>query len=203
MKKLFYTFFLFFLTIMGFAQKMKFITGDLNFLKGQSQVSVVFDYSELKLTKDNLPEKTFIENKVKALNAKVEGNGEAWEKEWNVAKEGIWNPSFITKANLLLEKLDTPLKFKENVETDYTLIVKAVWIYSGWDAAVMKQPSKVSTKLIFIDSKTKAVLTEIDSKEALGGNGNWSNLFNDEARIGEGFGSTGKTLAKIIFNKLR
>ncbi|MPS74277.1 MAG: hypothetical protein E2590_14175 [Chryseobacterium sp.] len=202
MKKLFLMLFVGF-AIIAYSQKMKFITGDLNFLKGQSQVSVVFDYSDLKLTKDNLPEKVFVENKVKALNQKVEGSGDAWEKQWNVAKEGIWNPSFITKANLLLEKLDTQLKLKENVESDYTLVVKVVWIYSGWDAAVLKQPSKVSTKLVFIDSKTKAVLTEIDSKEALGGNGTWNNLFNDEARIGEGFGSTGRMLAKIIYNKLR
>lgn len=202
MKKLLLSLFLS-LSLISFAQKMKFIKGELSFLKGQSQVNVVFDYSDLKLTKDNLAEKTFVDNKAKALNQKVEGNGEAWEKQWNVAKEGIWNPAFITKANLFLEKLDTPLKFKENIESDYTLMVKVVWIYSGWDAAVMKQPSKVSTKLLFMDSKTKTVLTEIDSKEALGGDGNWSNLFNDEARIGEGFGSTGKTLAKIIYNKLR
>jgi len=202
MKKLIFSFFIF-LSVMNFAQKMKFIQGDLNFLKGQSQVSVVFDYSDLKLTKDNLTEKAFVENKTAALNKKVEGNGEAWQKEWKVAKEGIWNPSFITKLNLLLQKLDTPLKFRESIESEYTLVVKVVWIYSGWDAAVMKQPSKVSMKLLFIDSKTKAVLTEIDSKEALGGNGNWNNLFNDEARIGEAFQSTGKTLAKILYNKLK
>lgn len=202
MKKLIFSLFLL-LSVMSFAQKMKFIKGDLLFLKGQSQVSVVFDYSELKLTKDNLTEKAFVENKIAALNKKVEGNGEVWEKQWNVAKEGIWNPGFITKLNLLLQKLDTPLKFREDIDSQYTLVVKVVWMYSGWDAAVMKQPSKVSMKLLFVDSKTKEVLTEIDSKEALGGNGNWSNLFNDEARIGEAFESTGKTLAKILYNKLK
>jgi len=202
MKKLIFSLFLL-LSVMSFAQKMKFIKGDLLFLKGQSQVSVVFDYSELKLTKDNLTEKAFVENKIAALNKKVEGNGEAWEKQWNVAKEGIWNSGFITKLNLLLQKLDTPLKFREDIDSQYTLVVKVLWMYSGWDAAVMKQPSKVSMKLLFVDSKTKEVLTEIDSKEALGGNGNWSNLFNDEARIGEAFESTGKTLAKILYNKLK
>ena len=136
-----------------------------------------------------------------SLNKDVEGNGEIWSKQWYGSKEGIWNPRFLSELNKTLQKVDSKLRFKENIKSKYNLIVKVVWMYPGWDAGVMKQPAKITTKLLFVNSEDNKILTEIDAKDAL--SGNWSTVFNDEGRLGECFEKTGKNFAKMIYNKLR
>lgn len=191
------------ITISSFAiaQKMKTEKGDLSFLKGQNVVNVVFDYSDLKLLKDNMTESQYVEKHSAELNAKVDGNGESWKKQWATSKENIWNPKFLSIANTVLTKEKNPLRFKEGVDSPYTLEVKVRWIYPGWDAGIMKQPAKVSTQLIFIDSQTKNVVCEINSQEAPGDQ--WGNNFSNEYRVGEGFAKTGKSLAQKVVKEVK
>jgi hypothetical protein len=183
------------------AQKMKIEKGDLSFLKGQNVVNVTFDYSEMKMMKENMTEAQYVEKHTAELNAKVDGNGDSWKKQWATGKENIWNPKFLSIANTVLTKDKNPLRFKEDSNTPYTLLVKVKWIYPGWDAAVMKQPAKVSTQLVFIDSQTKDVVCEISSQEAPGDQ--WGNNFSNEYRIGEGFAKTGKSLAQKIIKEVK
>ncbi|MPS74276.1 MAG: hypothetical protein E2590_14170 [Chryseobacterium sp.] len=191
------------ITISSFAmaQKMKTEKGDLSFLKGQSVVNVVFDYSDLKLMKENMTETQYVEKHSAELNAKVDGNGESWKKQWSTSKENIWNPKFLSIANTVLTKEKNPLRLKEGVDAPYTLQVKVKWIYPGWDAGIMKQPAKVSTQLIFIDSQTKNVVCEISSQEAPGDQ--WGNNFSNEYRVGEGFAKTGKSLSQKIVKEVK
>jgi len=183
------------------AQKIKIEKGDLSFLKGQDVVNVIFDYSGMKMMKENMTEPQYVEKHSAELNAKVDGNGDSWKKQWAVSKENIWNPKFLSIANTVLTKDKNLLRFKEDVIVPYTLLVKVKWVYPGWDASVMKQPAKVSTDLIFIDSQTKNVVCEISSQEAPGDQ--WGNNFSNEYRIGEGFAKTGKSLAQKIIKEVK
>lgn len=183
------------------AQKMKIEKGDLSFLKGQNVVNVTFDYSEMKMMKENMTEAQYVEKHATELNAKVDGNGDSWKKQWETGKENIWNPKFLSIANTVLTKDQNPLRFKEDSNTPYTLLVKVKWIYPGWDAAIMKQPAKVSTQLVFIDSQTKNVVCEISSQEAPGDQ--WGNNFSNEYRVGEGFAKTAKSLAQRIIKDVK
>ena len=96
---------------------------------------------------------------------------------------------------------EVPVRQEGLKTTKYTLIVETVWIYPGWDAAIMKQKAKVSTRLKFVETNNKSnVLLEISSEEAPGDQ--WGNNFSNESRIGEGFAKTAKSLAKMIIKKL-
>jgi hypothetical protein len=178
------------------AQKFKIQSGDVKFLKGIETVNVVFDYSDMKLMKENYTEAEYIPKRVDELNKKTEGSGDIWRKQWERSKEELWNPKFITLFNKIFTKENINTKLKENAESPYTLIVKVKWIYPGWDAGIMKQPAKVTTQLTFVESDTKKVLCDIESVDAPGDQ--WGSNFNNETRVGEGFAKTGKTLAQRI-----
>lgn len=180
------------------AQKIKFKSGDLKFLKGETELNVEFDYSELKLLKENYTEEEYVQKRSKDLNDKTRGNGDLWKKKWEGSKETIWNVKFLEIMNTVLRKEKKDVLVQENLaNAKYTLIVKAVWIYPGWDAGIMKQPAKVTTELTFVETADKSkVLAKIDSKEAPGDQ--WGSNFSNESRIGEGFAKTAKTLAKVI-----
>lgn len=186
-----------------FAQKVKVTKGDLSFLKDQKEVNVVFDFSNLKLMKENLTEAQYIENRKNELNEKSRGNGDAWEKKWEGAREMFWKPKFLELVNVVLQKKKQDTFFKEEAQgTKYTLIVDVVWIYPGWDVAMMKQPAKVTTNLRFVETDNQSnVLCELESENAPGDQ--WGNNFSNESRIGEGFAKTGKTLAGFILKAVK
>lgn len=200
MKKLLFLLF-FAISTVAMAQKFKIQSGDAKFLKGTETVNVVFDYSEMKLMKENYTEEEYIPRRIEELNKKTEGSGDIWKKQWQRSKEELWNPKFITTFNKVLSKENINTKLKENAQSPYTLIVKVKWVYPGWDAGIMKQSAKVTTQLTFVETDSKKVLCDIESIEAPGDQ--WGSNFNNETRVGEGFAKTGKTLAQRIERELK
>ena len=201
MKKIIVLVFVLFTTFV-FGQKTKVESGNFKFLAGVKEVNVEFDYSNLKLLKENLTEEEYVTKRAAELNEKKNA-GDIWKKKWHGSKEMIWNPKFLELINVVSSKEKTNISFQEGLTTaKYTLIVEVVWIYPGWDAAVMKQPAKVSTNLKIVETANRSnVLVVMSSENAPGDQ--WGNNFSNESRIGEGFAKTGKTLAKVIAKQIK
>ena len=194
---------LLFVSTMISAQRMEVEKGDFAFLNGQTAINIEFDYSSLKLLKENKTEAEYIADRAKELNDKNSGVGDVWKKKWQGARKAIWEPKFLELVNIVLAKKDKNLSFQEDLASaKYTLIVQATWIFPGWDAMVMKQPAKVSTTLKFVETANRSnVVLEISTKEAPGDQ--YGNNFSNESRIGEGFAKTGKSLAGYIIKNTK
>lgn len=191
---------LFMISGTAFCQDMKVVKGNFDFLKDQTEINTEFDYSNFTMMKENKPEAQYVEEHKADLDQKAKGNGNLWQKKWVTAKEQIWTPKFLEIGNVVLTKAGKNLNFQEGLNTPYTLIVKTVWLYPGWDAGIMKQPAKVTTNLKFVETANKSnVLLEITSEEAPGDQ--WGNTFSNETRIGEGYAKTAKSLSKMILKK--
>ncbi len=200
MKKLIVILSLLFPTVLS-AQKFKIVEGDFSFLKNASKVNVKFTYDNLRLLKENKTEAVYVDERSKELNAKNSGTGDNWKKKWEASKSSIWETNFLDlMAKTVTEKQN--IVFGENLkDAKYTLVVDAVWIYPGWDAAVMKQAAKVSTLLIFSETANPGkVLLKIESTDAPGDQ--YGSNFSNESRIGEGFEKTAKTLGKRILKEI-
>ena len=187
---------------LAMAQKIKTQKGDFKFLAGQKEVNVEFDYSNLKLMKENLTEEQYVTNRATELNEK-KGVGDIWKKKWQGSKEMIWNPKFLELINFVSSKEKTNISFQEGLSSaKYTLIVEVVWIYPGWDVAMMKQPAKVTTNLKIVETANRSNTLVVMSSENAPGD-QWGSNFSNETRIGEGFAKTGKTLAKVIAKQIK
>lgn len=192
---------LLFMSGAAFAQDIDVVKGNFDFLKGQKEINVEFDYSTFTVLKDKKTEAEYVETRTAELNEKTKGNGTAWSKKWAAAKELNWNPKFLELVNVVLNKEKKDVNFQEGLTTaPYTLIVQTVWIYPGWDIAMMKQAAKVTTNLKFVETANKSnVLLEISSEEAPGDQ--YGSNFSNETRIGEGYAKTGKSLGKLLLKK--
>jgi hypothetical protein len=190
----------FFTSILS-AQDMKVEKGDFSFLNGQKEINVEFDYSKMTLLKEKKTEAEYIAERSKDLNEKNKGVGDVWKKKWTNARESIWSPKFLELVNVVMSKDKKDVSFQEGLSSaKYTLIVEVVWIYPGWDAAIMKQPAKVTTNLKFVETANRSnVVLVVSSEEAPGDQ--WGNNFSNESRIGEGFAKTAKSLAKLAIKK--
>ena len=168
----------------------------------QEVVNVEFKYDNLRLMKDNVTEKEYVDERREYLNNKDKGNGDVWFKKWENAKEGIWQPKFL---ELMVKTITSSkgIEFKEGAtDAPYTLIVDVQWIYPGWDAWVMKQAAKVTMVLKFVETQNKdKELFQLRSIEAPGDQ--FGNNFSNESRIGEGFAKTAKSFGKLIVKRLK
>ncbi len=180
-----------------FAQKLKVESGEFDFLKDQKEINVKFNYDGLKLYKDNISEEEYVAKNVKEKNEKSPGKGDGWKKEWYNAREVTYAPKFLELMNRYLYK-EKGIKFQENLpDTKYTLLVNVMWMYPGWNAAVMRQPSKLTTVLQFVETTNpENIVLEISSKNAPGNK--FGGTFSDADRMGESFAKTGKSLGKLL-----
>lgn len=184
----------------AYSQKIKVVDGGFDFIAGQKEINVEFDYSNMKLMKENFTNEEYVTKRSADLEEKARGKGKTWEKTWNSSRELIWNPKFLELINKYLGK-EQDMYFAEDLsDTKYTLIVETVWLYPGWDAGIMKQPAKVTTNLKFVETANKDnVMLEVSSKNAPGDQ--WGNNYSNESRVGEGYAKTAKTLAKFLLKK--
>lgn len=193
---------LFLMSISGFSQKIVNQNGDFKFLKGASKVEVQFDYSNLKFLKVNFTEEEYIADRKKQLNEKEKGVGDNWEVKWRESRLGMWQPMFLKLLSSTTTN-KTKIKFVTNDSTsDYVMLVDVLWIYPGWDAFMIKQKAKVTSKIsIFKRGDMNNALVTLDAIEAPGNQ--FGNNYNDELRIGEGFAKTAKTIGKMIFEEAK
>lgn len=68
-----------------------------------------------------------------------------------------------------LSKFIAP-KFVVNSETNYTMKVNVLWIYSGYDIGIARSPSKIRLRLELIDNTTKKIVEIINVKKSHGYN---------------------------------
>ena len=184
------------------AQDFQEERGNLSFLKDQKVVNVEFKYDNLRLMKDNVTEKEYVEERRDFLNNRNKGEGDNWLKKWEGARETFWEPKFLDLMRRTVTESKGIVFQKDAPQAPYTLIVDAQWIYPGWDAYVMKQKAKVTTVLSFVETNNREnVLYQIRSIEAPGDQ--IGHNYSNELRIGEGFEKTAKSFGKLIIKRLK
>lgn len=182
------------------AQKQKVVSGNFDFLKDQKELNLVMDYSEIKFYKENMNEEAYILKREKDIlkDGKDANEVKKWIADWEHSK----TTTFGDKFKELMNKNSSIVTSLNNTKAKYTLTVKTVWIYPGWFAGVMAQPSKVTTVLVFTETNNpNNVLLKIDSKEAPGDS--FVGVANNNDRIAEGYAKTAKTLAKKIEKEIK
>lgn len=183
-----------------FGQKMKVKEGSFDFIKGQKEINVEFVYDNMKLFKKNLTNEEYMAERSADLEEKTRGKGKAWEKKWISSRELIYAPKFLELMNRYLYEKEGVYFAQDLPKAKYTLIVETVWLYPGWNVAVMRKGSKVNTILTFVETGNRDnVLLRITSDKAPGNQ--FGGTFSNEDRIGEGYAKTGKSLAKLIMKK--
>ncbi|WP_378176530.1 hypothetical protein [Aquimarina sp. SS2-1] len=193
-KRIFFLFLVFISTI-SFAQRIKLDKKKLSFLKNETVIAVQLTFPEDLIIYSLHPEHEFIENMKKKYNEIESNKGEKWLETYERAKKETWRDAFIQGVSKRLKKY-SDLKFvTSNEDTNYTLIVEADWIYTGYggSASVGREEGKLETTLKFV--KTSQPGSVIYSTQAPKVIGNYAyGEFGDIERIRECYDKLGYLL---------
>jgi len=188
------------LTSVSFSQKIKIEDGDLSFLKGVTELNVVYDYSNMEVGKFKT-EEAYIDKKVSEKNKKEAGTGDKWLESWNGSRERVYQPKFETLFNKVLAKKNMTIA-EGRTDAKYTLIVKTVFIEPGYNIGISKKPSFVSFEYIFIETGTENVLCTMVQFKVPGAQAAGMD-YDTSTRISESYAKAGKMLAGFIYKKIK
>lgn len=166
MKKLLLLVLLMFTTF-AFAQKMKIVSGNFDFLKNESEVNVELKFDNVLLMKENITEAQYLENRKKDVLANPKRGKEGWEKwsgEWERYKSTVYLEDFLKELNN-----SKKIEFKNGAQLKYTLFVDAKWIFPGWHGGFVIQPAVISATIRFAETANPTItLLEISVNEVAG-----------------------------------
>jgi hypothetical protein len=83
------------------AQKIKLVSGDLSFLKGQTKLNVEYIYDGMMVGKK--PEVEYIKEKVEKYNKDEAGKGDKWLVSWKNDRTTRFQPKFEELLNKYLD----------------------------------------------------------------------------------------------------
>ncbi|WP_426475331.1 hypothetical protein [Chryseobacterium balustinum] len=182
-----------------FAQnKLTIESGNLSFLKGQTEVNVERNYGSPLFQADNFTETEYIERRHKETVAKK--GEEAWKKWidiWEQHVETIWTEKFIEGLNK-----SKKIKFSQNVEAKYTLIIHPKWMYAGWSGFVM-QPGKLSSEITIVETANPSNVLATIKGDKIEGTGSKVDYGMEYGRISAAYEKTGKEFGKELKKALK
>jgi hypothetical protein len=178
------------------AQKIVLKSGDLSFLKGQKEIKIQYDYSDLRVGKKS--ESDYVNEKVEAKNKKEPGTGEKFKENWLNDRPSRYQPKFEELFNKNMGEYGIVGKTDAS-GAKITMIVHTTNIEPGFNIGITRQNAYTDYVITFkdADSKELAVIT-IDNSPG-GTFGGYD--FDSGARVGEAYAKCGKSLAGFLIKK--
>jgi hypothetical protein len=200
-------------TTVAFAQKTKVTKGDFTELKGQTEVNVVWDYSEAQVRGGSpfanwkaLPEAEWLQKIIDKKNEKEAGTGDDWKKKWEAAKPGSFEPSFETKMAEMW-KGATVKRGLDNAK--YTIRIKVTYMDPGYSVGASASDAWLSGIIEVVETGTDNVSSSLTMDMIKGASAAKSipgmavvaaiEGMTFEKRLGESFEKMAKSLyAKVL-----
>lgn len=163
-----------FLSVIGYGQKL--ISGSLDFLKGEKELEINFDYSKMLIM--NNTEEDF-------LYLKTDQKGEEWRVYWNKEVKKSLKFDFVSEFN---GKSALHASYKDNPKANYIATVYILTVDSN---------GKTGSEVVFTQRGSGTILAKIKL------NGNGGRFGTLENLMGDAYKRSGENLAKFLRKSIK
>jgi hypothetical protein len=175
-----------------YAQSIKLVSGELDFLKSEQYVDVKFTYDNLRVGK--LTEEEYVAKKT----GKKGKDSENWYEKWISDRKNMYEPKFIE----LFDKKMTPLGIEISSEGNYLMHIQTDFIEPGFNIGITRQNASIDFTATFIEKETGDEVAKITVFKS-SANSFTGTDFDAAYRIGECYAKGGRELAAFIVKKLK
>ncbi len=180
------------------AQKLDLYEGNLNFLKDQKTLNVIYNYEDMSVG-DFDKEQDYIDKKVKEMNKDEAGTGDSWAKKWVADREERFEPKF---QELINEYLEGKIKVSNKDAAPYTLVLKTTHTEPGFNVGIMRRPAHINVEVWFVDTKDQSKVAAKARMKKVPGQDAWGFDFDTGYRLQESYAKCGKEIGKFIMKKV-
>jgi hypothetical protein len=180
------------LLVLGYGAQAQKFKPKTDFLKGQTEFSVEFDFTGMTLDGDK--EADYIKKRL--ADQKTDEDKTKWKENWDNASNE-WISFFLQDAN---NTTKGKCKFKRDAETDYTIHIKVKDVDPGNFAGPFSNPAKIDAVVTITKTGNDQVLATAEFKDVYSAIG----LTPIEShRIKMSFGRFGDELAELIMKAIK
>ena len=159
---------IFMLFSMNIFAQAKLTSGDMKVLKGQSEVILKYDYSNMGVGKYKNAD-DYASAKVADMNKKKEGSGDAWLEKWKSDRTDRFEPSFRKDFNNEVDSYNLSGK-DDSPKAKYTLIIRTTFMEPGFNATMAigfaKKPAYIDVTVDLVETANPAtVLGTVEMKK--------------------------------------
>lgn len=180
------------------AQKLDLYEGNLNFLKDQKTLNVIYQYDNMSVG-DFDKEQDYIDKKVKEMNKDEAGTGDSWAKKWVADRNERFEPKF---EELINEYLEGKIKVSNKDAAPYTLVLKTTHTEPGFNVGIMRRPAHINVEAWFVDTKDQSKVSAKARMKKVPGQDAWGFDFDTGYRLQESYAKCGKEIGKYIIKKV-
>ena len=182
------------LSVQAMAIKFKVLEGNMDAVKNETQLNVIYDYSKMGVGKFD-DEAEYIRKKKADYNEKESGRGDAWAKAWKADRTKRFEPAFED----LFNKHSSKTKVGNFAAAKYTLIFKTTFTEPGFNVHVMRKNASIDGEFWIVETANQAnVIAKVQMSGAPGRTfGGYD--YDTGARLEESYAMAGKSFAKKYF----
>ncbi len=182
-------------SLTSFGQKIKVTSGNLSDLKGETEVRIEYDYSNLGVGKYDVEEE-YINDKVAKMNKDEEGAGDKWKEAWFNDRP----TRYEVKFEELFSEHAAFLKSGKDVESDLAMNIHTTFIEPGYNVGVSRKPALINLEVSFLKGGEELVHLQILKSP---GSGAMGYDFDAGYRIQEAYAKAAKSLGKYMTKALK
>lgn len=182
------------------AQKIKVTKGDLSFLKGQTEVLLEYNYSDMAVGKFD-KEEDYLAKKVAEYNEKKAGSGDTWKENWKADREGKFHPKFEELLNRYADEKANCNFDQTNIKAKYTMIVKTTFTEPGFNIGVVRKDAMINLEITFVETANTENVLAVMTMTKVPGRGALGNDYDTGYRISEAYAKGGKSLGAYLVKK--
>ena len=153
---------------LNLSAQAKLLSGDFKALKGQSEVLLSYDYSNMAVGKyKNADEYT--SERVAEMNKKKAGSGDEWLAKWTGDRTDRFQPSFRKDFNSEVDSYGLSGK-DDSPNAKYTLVVHTTFLEPGFNASMAvsfaKKPAYIDVTVDLVETANPGtVLGTVEMKK--------------------------------------
>jgi hypothetical protein len=159
---------IFMLFSMNLFSQAKLVSGDVKVLKGQTEVILSYDYSNMGVGKYKNAD-DYASDKVAEMNKKKDGTGDAWLEKWKSDRTERFQPSFRKDFNNEVDSYNLSGK-DDSPSAKYTFIIRTTFMEPGFNVSMVtsfaKKPAYIDVIVDLVETANPGtVLASVEMKK--------------------------------------
>lgn len=180
------------------AQRISLESGSFDFLEGQEQLLVKFDYSDLSVGKFE-KEEDYIAEKVEEYNNDEAGKGDQWKEAWLSDRPNRFEPKFEQLFNENIESKNLQCS-RASDAAKYEVLVHTTFVEPGFNVGIARRSASIDVEMIFTEIATGNEMAVLSIKNCPGRDA-FGFDFDTGYRIEEAYALLGKSVARYLLKR--
>ncbi len=176
------------------AQRIKLEEGSLNGLRNVQAFAVRFDYDHMTVSRKNIDEEKYVNEKIDDLNEHRRNQGDNWAAGWRRKRQELYEPAFISA----LEQAGFKAEKADHSNSPYLIIFRTTHTETGYNVGIKRRSARIDGEAMIVPAdQPEKIIARISLKRCMGKTDDGYD-FNTGQRLIGSYEAAGRSLGEFL-----